>query len=84
VDLAVDAAHINPPEGADLTEPRAGARQRQGDRIVAADVRVRSQLGPGRSSISAREHLTTATGMYSEMGMPFWLKQADAAMAGLA
>jgi hypothetical protein len=45
---------------------------------------VRSQLGPGRSSISAREHLTTATGMYSEMGMPFWLKQADAAMAGLA
>jgi tetratricopeptide (TPR) repeat protein len=33
---------------------------------------------------TAREYLTTATGMYGEMGMRFWLEQADAAMAGLA
>ena len=25
----------------------------------------------------AREHLTTATTMYREMGMPFWLEQAE-------
>jgi tetratricopeptide (TPR) repeat protein len=35
-------------------------------------------------AVRAREHLTTATGMYGEMGMRFWLEQADAAMAGLA
>jgi hypothetical protein len=28
--------------------------------------------------------LTTATRMYGEMGMRFWLEQADVAMAGLA
>jgi class 3 adenylate cyclase/tetratricopeptide (TPR) repeat protein len=30
----------------------------------------------------AREHLTTATTMYGEMGMGFWLAQAEAAMPG--
>jgi len=25
----------------------------------------------------AREHVTTATAMYSEMGMRFWLEQAE-------
>ena len=28
----------------------------------------------------AREHLTTATTMYREMDMPFWLEQAETAM----
>ena len=28
----------------------------------------------------AREHLTTATTMYREMDMPFWLEQAEAAL----
>jgi hypothetical protein len=28
----------------------------------------------------AQEHLTIATTMYREMGMPFWLAQAEAAM----
>jgi tetratricopeptide (TPR) repeat protein len=39
----------------------------------------------GRSgdAVRAREHLTTATGMYGEMGMRFWLEQTDAAVAGL-
>jgi class 3 adenylate cyclase/tetratricopeptide (TPR) repeat protein len=32
----------------------------------------------------AREHLTTATAMYREMDMPFWLKQAEAEMSTLA
>jgi excinuclease UvrABC ATPase subunit len=31
----------------------------------------------------AREHLTTATTMYREMGMQFWLEQAEAEMRGL-
>jgi hypothetical protein len=32
----------------------------------------------------ARAHLATATAMYSEMGMAYWLEQAEAAMEGLA
>ena len=31
----------------------------------------------------AREHLTTATTMYREMDMRFWLEQAEVAMAAL-
>jgi tetratricopeptide (TPR) repeat protein len=31
----------------------------------------------------ARQHLTTATTMYREMAMPFWLEKAEAAMAAL-
>jgi tetratricopeptide (TPR) repeat protein len=32
----------------------------------------------------ARDHLTTATAMYREMDMPFWLEQADAEMRSRA
>jgi hypothetical protein len=32
----------------------------------------------------AREHLTTASTMYREMGMQFWLEQAELEMRGLA
>jgi hypothetical protein len=32
----------------------------------------------------AREHLTTARTMYREMGMPFWLEQAEAELRELA
>jgi hypothetical protein len=32
----------------------------------------------------AQEHLTTATTMYREMDMRFWLEQAEAEMRGLA
>jgi hypothetical protein len=32
----------------------------------------------------ARDHLTTATTMYREMDMRFWLGQAEAEMGGLA
>ena len=30
-----------------------------------------------------REHLTTATTMYREMGMRFWLEKADAELGGV-
>ena len=30
----------------------------------------------------AQEHLTTATTLYREMDMPFWLEQADEEMRG--
>jgi hypothetical protein len=32
----------------------------------------------------AREHLTTATMMYREMGMTYWLEKAEIEMKGLA
>jgi Tetratricopeptide repeat len=32
---------------------------------------------------TAREHLTTATAMYREMGMTFWLEKAEAAGSAL-
>ena len=32
----------------------------------------------------AREHLTTATTLYREMGMAYWLEQAEAEMRELA
>jgi len=32
----------------------------------------------------AQEHLTTATTMYREMGMTYWLEQAELEMKGLA
>ena len=31
----------------------------------------------------AQEHLTTATTMYREMGMTFWLEKADAELGGV-
>ena len=31
----------------------------------------------------AQEHLTTATTMYREMGMSFWLEKADAELGGV-
>ena len=31
----------------------------------------------------AQEHLTTATAMYREMGMTFWLEKADAELGGV-
>jgi hypothetical protein len=40
--------------------------------------------GRGGDAARAREHLTTATGMYGEMGIRVWLEQADAARAGVA
>ncbi|HEX2482722.1 MAG TPA: hypothetical protein VHQ69_12635 [Methylomirabilota bacterium] len=33
--------------------------------------------------VKGREHLTAAIALYSEMGMRFWLEQAEAEMQGL-
>jgi hypothetical protein len=47
-------------------------------------------LGLGKSSrrtsqiAQAKEHLTTATTMYREMGMRFYMEQAEAKLRGLA
>jgi hypothetical protein len=62
---------------------------------LAAELEMRPlgahrQLGLGRLSRrtdrpeQAQEHLATAAAMYGEMGMRFWLEQADAAITGLA
>jgi hypothetical protein len=37
-----------------------------------------------RKRAPAQEHLTTATTMYREMGMVYWLEQAEAEMRALA
>jgi hypothetical protein len=43
-------------------------------RILAASPRIR---GTGKRE-QAQEHLATATAMYREMDMRFWLEQAEA------
>ena len=40
--------------------------------------------GPTGKRDDAREHLSTATTMYREMDMRFWLEQAEAEMKELA
>jgi phage FluMu protein Com len=40
-------------------------------------------INESRTREQAREHLTTATTMYSDMGMRFWLEQAEAEMKEL-
>jgi hypothetical protein len=42
------------------------------------------RYGRSGDAARAREHLTTATGMYREMAMRFWLERAETAMAGVA
>jgi tetratricopeptide (TPR) repeat protein len=86
--LAELATHADPPE----TEA-ADARYTEALRL-ATEVGMRPlvshcHLGLGRlaSRIGDRgkagEHLTTATGMYREMGMAFWLEKAEVAWGAL-
>ncbi|MBI3456050.1 MAG: AAA family ATPase [Candidatus Rokubacteria bacterium] len=76
-DAASGEAHYR--EALALTEPR-------GIRPIAAHC----HLGLGKLSRrvgkrdQAREHLTTATTMYREMGMTYWLEQAERGMKELA
>jgi hypothetical protein len=37
---------------------------------------------PTGDGVKAQEHLTTATTMYREMDMTFWLEKAEAALPG--
>jgi tetratricopeptide (TPR) repeat protein len=75
------AAHRDPPEHADGHYREALALAGElGMRPLVAHC----HLGLGRlyqrtgKSEEAQEHLTTATTMYREMDMPFWLDQAEA------
>ena len=46
---------------------------------------MRGTARPGLRGVrrnEAREHLITATTMYREMDMRFWLEQAEATLAG--
>jgi class 3 adenylate cyclase/tetratricopeptide (TPR) repeat protein len=83
------AAHREPPE----IEP-AETHYRQA-MALAEELGMRPlvahcQLGLGQLSRrtgkreQARDHLTTATTLYREMDMRFWLEQAEAEMKGLA
>jgi hypothetical protein len=66
-----------------------------GKKVVAAELGMRPlvahcHLGLGKlyqrtgNREEAREHLTTATTMYREMDMRFWLEKAAAQMSELA
>jgi hypothetical protein len=54
--------------------------------VAAGGLEVLAGLAPGLGRLyrrtgkseQAREHLTTATAMYREMDMRFWLEQAEA------
>jgi tetratricopeptide (TPR) repeat protein len=80
------AAHADPP---DL--PSADAHYRQAlaraDELGMRPLAAYCHLGLGRlchhagRDAAAREHLTTATTMYREMGMGFWLGQAETELA---
>jgi hypothetical protein len=43
--------------------------------------RRRKSIGGTKALLEAHEHLTTATTMYREMDMRFWLEQAEAEAA---
>jgi hypothetical protein len=73
----------------DRPEP-SGARHYNAALALASDLGVlplvaHCLLGLGKlyrragESVKAEEHLQTATTMYREMGMTFWLEQAEAA-----
>jgi NAD(P)-dependent dehydrogenase (short-subunit alcohol dehydrogenase family) len=54
----------------------------EGGRVAIGDVNVsrgggRRRGDPGRRA-QAQEHLATATTMYREMGMTYWLEKAEA------
>ena len=77
-------ARRDPPEHADDHFRDALARARgAGDappRRPLPTSASASSTGARASDEPAREHLTTATTMYREMGMKFWLERAEAAL----
>ena len=81
------AAHQDPPE-----VEKADDHYRQA-MVLAEELGMRPllahcHLGLGKlhchtgKSEGAQRHLTTATAMYGEMDMRFWLEQAEAALRG--
>ena len=82
------AAHADPP---DLESAEAHYRQAlaRADELGMRPLVAHCHLGLGTlyrrpaDRAKAAEHLTTATTMYREMGMNFWLEKADAELRGV-
>jgi hypothetical protein len=75
-------------------EPETAERSYRAALTLAEPLRLRPlvarcHLGLGKLSLrtgkqqEAHEHLTTATAMFREMDMPFWLEQAEAEQRGV-
>ena len=75
-------------------DPDAAERQYREALVLATELGMRPlvthcHLGLGKlyrrtgDRAKAQEHLTTATTMYREMGMGFWLEKADAELRGV-
>ena len=79
------AAQADPPDLAGA-EPQYRAAMALADELGMRPLVAHCHLGLGKlsrrtgKSEQAREHLTIATAMYREMGMRFWLEQAEAEM----
>ena len=78
--------------GQEPTEPAALERLREA-LSLAAELGMRPEVAHCHLDLGtlyrrighseqAQEHLTTATTMYREMGMSFWLEKAEAALKG--
>ena len=83
------AAH---PDGPDVVAAEAhyGAAMALASELEHASAGAHCHLGLGRlcrrtgTPEQAQEHLATATTMYREMGMTFWLEKARAALTSLS
>jgi len=87
--LGEEASHRDPAEPAEATASYTAAltaAEKAGMRLLVAHC----HLGRGKlyrrtgKREQAQEHLATATTMYREMGMTYWLEQAEAELQGLA
>ena len=86
--LGDTAAASNPPETV-MAEHHYRAALAGAESLGLRPLVAHCHLGLGKlyrrtgDGAKAEEHLTTATTMYGEMAMPFWLEKAEAAMAAL-
>jgi tetratricopeptide (TPR) repeat protein len=82
-------SHADHPDAA-AAEAHYGAALALASELGMRPLVAHCQLGLGRvyrrkgKREQAREHLATATTMYREMGMTYWLEQAEAEMRELA
>jgi tetratricopeptide (TPR) repeat protein len=84
-DIASHPQGIDPPSA----EAHYGAAMTLAAELAMRPLVAHCHLGLGKlyrrtgDGAKAEEHLTTATTMYREMGMTFWLDKADAAWGGV-
>lgn len=87
--LAAATAQKDPPDLA-LADRLFREAATQAEQLSMRPLVAHCHLGLGKlrrrtgKRDQAQEHLGTATTMYREMGMPFWLEQAEAEMKGQA